>query len=447
MGEVDHSQIIIIKQKLSQERDIQQKLRLSRIEAGNDLTKKEKKKLKMNQENINFDQYKEYKVNQYLEANKNKFNPYALADLNRLDINNYLIKPITSIDIKETIRNFKNKAPGISGINKEILINMSENTYQILERILNYSLSMGYFPKKFKIALMIFIHKEGKDPTRVENYRPISLLEVPGKIFEKILTNRLTKYLETNNKLNKNQYGFRKGRGTTTALATFHEIIAISQQKGEQCIVALRDIKKAFDKIWHQGLTYKLIQLNLEEIFTKVICSFLHNRKAQLKIDNYIGNSFELLSGVPQGSILSPLLFIFFTADMPEAGAGCYSIIFADDNTQIITYPSQSKNMMSRRAEREINTVNNYEKTWKIQTSIEKFKLISISKSKAAEIKINGNIIPYADTGKILGLTISRTGISSHLNNKIKQANNTLARLKRFKKLKPETNLYLIKQK
>ena len=111
------------------------------------------------------------------------------------------------------------------------MLNLPDMAITKLKNIYNWALSMGYFPIKFKNAIMILIPKPGKDPKRVENYRPISLLEVPGKIFEKIINNRITLFMESNNLLSPNQFGFRKGRGTQQAIATIYDKIAISPKK------------------------------------------------------------------------------------------------------------------------------------------------------------------------------------------------------------------------
>ena len=203
---------------------------------------------------------------------------------------------------------------------------------------------------------------------------------MPGKILEKILNERLIYYLENNNKLPEQQYGFRAGRGTQVAITAIYESIALSQRNDELCTIVARDVAKAFDKVWHEGLKYKIIRENLPNCFEKILCNFLDDRSARIRIEEFIGPKFNLKSGVPQGSILSPTLYIFYTADMPPAGPGCLNIGFADDITQVITYPGKSRGMLARRITREIVKINNYEKQWKIQTSKPKFKLVSMAK-------------------------------------------------------------------
>ena len=115
---------------------------------------------------------------------------------------------------------------------------------------------MGYFPTSFKHAKVKLIPKPNKPTTDPINYRPISLLKVPSKIFEKIINSRLRKYLEHNNCLPHSQHGFRKHRSTDTALAVTTEAIAKAASKKKQCCLVLKGVSKAFDKVWHNGLKF-----------------------------------------------------------------------------------------------------------------------------------------------------------------------------------------------
>lgn len=132
-----------------------------------------------------------------------------------------------------------------------------------LTNICNNTLSAGCFPDLWKHAIIKLIPKDGRSPHVPQHYRPVSLLEVPGKILERVINTRLKTYLETNNIYNPNQFGFRNHRGTTHALAVVTEKIAQLKADGGQCQVILRDVTKAFDQVWHRGLMYKILQLNL----------------------------------------------------------------------------------------------------------------------------------------------------------------------------------------
>ena len=398
------------------------------------------------EENEDFDQTKEEDVEEALLEHMDLITPLRNANPENLLYENPLMRKINPRETKETIKQFKNhKAPGESGISKEILANLPNKMILRLTNIMNACLSMGYFPDAFKVAKIIFIPKPNKNPHRIENKRPISLLETPGKTFESIINNRLRNYLEDNNMYNPDQQGFRRNRGTTTAIAKIYEEIAVSQSQENQCNVILRDVSKAFDKVWHQGLKFKLLSLGLPSNMTRLLCSFLDDRKSRIQMENYLGPPFNLLSGVPQGSCLSPTLYTLFTRDIPDPVPGTTHTIYADDITQIIVQPGKEREPMTRRMEAAIININQYEKQWKIKTNMDKFQIIPISKRIPADIIVEGTRLQYSQTGKVLGLTLKRNGSSAHAKERVRQAGAQLTRLRRFNRLETKTKIHLYK--
>ena len=266
------------------------------------------------------------------------------------------MREIRSSNIVNIIKSFKNKAPGISSINKIILSQLPANAIERYSLISYLTLSMGYYPLAYKNGLLIFAQKQGKDPRYPENYRPIALLEVPGKILERIINDRFMHYCKTNDILSQHQFGFRKRKGTDTAIAIAYEKIAVNQKNKNYCNVICRDVAKAFNRVWIEGLQYKVInQEELPDLLKKIICSFTNGRTAQIRINATIGPIFQLQSGVPQGSILSPSLFIFFTHDLPLPHSDLSTdVIFADDVTQVVEYRGNDREELAVQTEREI---------------------------------------------------------------------------------------------
>ena len=418
------------------------------VEQLNLLTETWEKTFRISEEdNEEFDIENEMIVNNFIRENTERLTPYDHPDINRLDNNNYLISEVTENDIIEIIKTFKNKAPGRSGINKQILVKLPIQAWTRLARIFNLALSMGYYIQINKEGILILPPKPGKDPKIPINRRPITLLEVPGKIFEKIINIRLRKYLEDNNKYYEHQHGFRKGRSTETALMMIYESIALNQRdKNRQCNLVCRDISKAFDKVWHNGLRYKILQLELPNLLEKLLSNYIENRKVWIK-DNEgsLGNTIEIKSGVPQGGILSPTLFIIYTADMPETPPNVLNISYADDVTQVIIENDKGKQLLSRKTEREIKRLNEYESKWKIKTNRNKFQLLSISKLKPAKVRVDDNDINFNNEAKILGLTIKRSGICDHLKTKLREARQRKNILRRFENLEKNTRIHMYK--
>lgn len=383
------------------------------------------------EENDNFDIEHENFVKEWLSERIDETTPTELVNENNIPTS----EKITERELLHNLRKFKEKTPGLSGITKNVLINLPEKGINILLEIFNASLSAGYFPDDLKKTKMIFIPKEGKDNKEIINYRPISLLEVTGKLLEKILNARLLKYLENNNKLNNRQHGFRSKRGTQTALAIITETIAIAKAKKQQCNIVLRDIKKAFDKVWHTGLKFKIVKTELPTYMKRILCDYLTDRQIQIQIGQHLGPPFQIESGVPQGGCLSPTLFILYTSDMPNPTPYSDFITFADDVTQIISYPGKSKELLAMHTTNAIEAINRYENKWKIQTNINKFKIIPIGRNNSAPLIVEENIYPYASEGNVLGLTITKSGYKSFINNKINRLKHGLIKLKKFHNL------------
>ena len=309
----------------------------------------------------------------------------------------------------------------------------------------NMTISAGYFPNPFKIADMIQIPKNTGLHTK--NFRPISLLETHGKLLDKILNNRFNDLLTKHNLHNPRQHGFKVQHGTHTALALLYENISTNISRGCAVDITLRDVSKAFDRVWHKGLKYKLTLINnIHPCFLKILANYLDNRHARLRINNYTGPTFPLERGVPQGACLSPTLYTFYIHDLPEPIPNSDYIAFADDITQITFSHFRHNNHVSRTTQRAIEQINNYENKWKIQTNTDKFTIIPIQLNAAntPPITIENTRHNYTKLGKVLGLKLSSFGLRPHASYRHAIALKTRKTLHRFRGLSTnnQTKLY-----
>ena len=385
-------------------------------------------------------------VRTFLNANVARLSPHATADPARFTGDAALACRISAQEVRGALRGSKATAPGQSGINKLILSRLPDSAMERLTAIMNASLSAGYFPDQWKEAHMRMICKPGKPPARPDSYRPISLLEVPGKLFERVINGRLRDHLEWEDLHSPAQYGFRRGRGTTHAIALATEAIALHLSSRSRCNIVLRDVSKAFDKVWHLGLKFKMLHLGLPAHVERLLCDFLADRTARIGVGGHTGPAFPLQTGVPQGSVLSPTLYTVYTRDCPSSVAGI-NIQYADDVTQIIFYAGRSREMANARTAREVSRINEYERRWRIRTNVAKFKVLPLATVNPPPLIIEGDAVPFSARGSILGLQIGRTGYSSHVRARAGQARRALTTLYRFRSIDTKIKTHIIKTK
>ena len=383
----------------------------------------------------------------YLQKYEKKWKPMEKWDV-KIFKKKYPNLIIYNEDIKEAIKNTKNRSPGNSGIKQPTLANLPDNLVEALTNLANAILTIGYWPKKFKHTILIPIPKPGKTPTP-NNFRPISLLEIPSKIIERIYTNKTHLHLSKNKLYNKDQYGFLPQRGTEVPISLFTENIYKKLREGKDIYIAFRDIASAFDRLWKPGLVYKQCKNKIPPPLIKQSNSSLENRTFEIQLKNSRSTIGTMETGVSQGSISAPQKYIIYTQDAPPADVGCNQYTYADDNTHLIAIKSRHRSHIANLTTKEINRMNDYEYKWKIKTNKDKFKLISLTHKYSYPVYSgHGNKkkrLQFHGEGTFLGLTINRAGYTKHINNRIYLAKMTLKSLYRFRELPTKTKktLYL----
>ena len=246
-------------------------------------------------------------------------------------------------EIRQVLRNIKSKrSVGPDDIPNAVLKKLPESAHELLAKLINCILRIGYYPSSWKAALVIPIPKPGKPANEAKNFRPISLLNGLSKILEKVLYARLLKYCDDVDLLPNSQFGFRSKHSTIHALIRLLEEVSMGFNDLKVTIAVFLDIEKAFDTMWVDGLIYKLIKMKFPHYLIRIISSYLKDRSFRVKLENQLSDPTVVNDGVPQGSILGPLLFIIFMADLPTH-LNTSLTVFADDTSTFSTRLSQRR--------------------------------------------------------------------------------------------------------
>ena len=301
------------------------------------------------------------------------------------------------------------KAPGFDGVFNLVLKNLGPTALSVVEKVFNRCLELAYFPTKWKLAKVIPILKPGKDPTCPKSYRPISLLSALSKVFERCIYSRILCHAEVNNIFLDEQFGFRRGHSTTYQLQRVTKLINRNKELSKTTAMACLDIEKAFDNVWHDGLIYKLQRYNYPVYLVKIVQNYLTLRKSQVCVLGGLSDPYDVGAGVPQGSILGPVLYNLFTSDIPELPNGGILSLFADDTA--IMYEGRQINQIVKKLQTGLNVFVNYLTSWKICVNAAKTQTIVFPHRNSqrlvptTKIRLNNVDIPWSSNVRYLGLT------------------------------------------
>ena len=308
-----------------------------------------------------------------------------------------------------------NKAQGPDAISGAVLKNCSETLAYPLSILFNLSYNTGYIPQEWKLANVVPVHKRD-DKNKVINYRPISLTSLVMKVFERILYDELL--TRTIDKIDKRQHGFLRNRSCNSNLLLFTESIARSLYEKIRTDIIYFDFAKAFDTVSHDLIlkkTKKKTQYNIDGTLLKLFTEYLRSRKQRVILDNVISESVDVLSGVPQGSILGPLLFVLFINDIYANIDNDSNIALFADDTKIwrdINSESDCETLQN-----DINTLSIWSRNNKMSFHPDKCKPLSIYDCRPDFVKvlpfalrycnINGNVIEFCENERDLGVMVS----------------------------------------
>ena len=246
------------------------------------------------------------------------------------------IQPVTEQEVLDIVSECKSKSSyGHDEISMKTVKHIIKQIVKPLTHIFNRSLICGSFPNDMKLTKIIPVFKSG-DRFKFSNYRPISLLSHFKKILEKIFNKRLTSFIEAQHILSDGQYGFRSNHSTSLARTEFVEKVTSATDKSQTTIGVFIDLKNVFDTVDHNILLSKLYCYGIRGLALEWIKSYLFNRRQYVCYNNSNSEFKEIKCGVPQGSILGPLLFILYINDMCDVSKLLHIILFADDTKKIL---------------------------------------------------------------------------------------------------------------
>lgn len=364
--------------------------------------------------------------------------------------NTMFITPTDEQEVKKFIKELKmGKAPGLDNITPEILNNNIEILATPLTIIINKMLTTGACPKVFKTAVIKPLYKNG-DKDIPENYRPISLISNLAKIFEKVVKARLTKFFSKYNIISHSQYGFQEGRSTQDAMVQLISEVqgALDTSKPSLCVFI--DLAKAFDTVNHRQLIKTLNNAGIRGIAAKLFENYLKDRTQYVKIGNTLSEGTTVEYGVPQGTVLGPILFTLYVNELFNLPSKGRIVAFADDTA--IFYKDNNWKDLKQKAEEDLLMIKNWFDSKTLTINFNKTKYIAFTchnynfptfDNLTIYNQNNGNItIENTEYIKYLGITIDQhLRWNKHVDTLIKKLRGVLFKFKSLKQILNEDNL------
>ena len=380
------------------------------------------------------------------ESTNNDFNRYMPSKANCT----LMFEPITVDTISRIISGLKPKtSTGIDNISNKLLKFVKNVISEPLSIIINQMLKLGIFPDLLKISKVVPLYKKDDD-SNLSNYRPISLLPSISKIFEKVLLEQLTTYLDNNNLIHNHQYGFRKRHSTEYAALHIVDYLNYEMDLKRTPINLYLDLSKAFDSLSHKILISKLKHYGICDIALKLMKSYLENRKQYVQFDTCTSDMKSIRNGVPQGSILGPLLFLIYINDFPNSSKLFNFLMYADDTTLFCCLEDIKSDNKELVLNNELQRVHSWLKANRLSLNVKKTKYMLFRKQKRTDIRelnlrISNDAIQPVDDFNFLGLHInSKLNWETHTNVISKRMSRAVGVIKKLQLVFPKTILLTI---
>ena len=299
----------------------------------------------------------------------------------------------------------KNTSPGDDEISYAMIKNMPKSSLSAILKLFNEVWKSGVVPTTWKHSIVVPILKPNKESSQTASYRPISLTSTLCKLNERIVANRLSWFIESNRLFNRDQSGFRKSRSTIDHILRLQSDVTKSIHQRQLTAGIFLDFTKAFDMLWIEGLLFKLKKLRVEGHMFKWIRSFLTSRTIQVKVGNSHSEKLTLENGTPQGSVISPLLFLLMINDIPDLNQDTRKAIFADDCA--IWKSGRDIDQVIKELQVDLNKIHSWCNKWGFLLSKEKTMAIifgRVNKIAQRQFVIDGSTLKWEKQVKFLGM-------------------------------------------
>ncbi|KAL4085079.1 hypothetical protein QTP88_027371 [Uroleucon formosanum] len=339
------------------------------------------------------------------------------------------------------------KSPGFDLITAEVIKNLPKKSILFLTQIFNAMLRLSYFPILWKYSTIILILKPKKPPDSPASYRPISLLPILSKLFEKLLLKRILPIVDTANILPNSQFGFRNSHSTVHQVHRLVDKISYALEEKLYCTGAFLDVSQAFDRVWHTGLLYKL-KILLPSHYYLILKSYLEDRHFSVRVGSTFSAPTLINAGVPQGAVTAPILFNIYISDQPSS---LHTLVgdFADDKA--ILASSSDPHLASSYIQDHLHLLQAWYKEWGVKMNESKsiHCTFTLRQGVCPTLLLNNQPLPTAQCVRYLGVNIDRRLTwSAHIKNKTRVLNNRFRLLRPFltsKNIKLPTKLLLYK--
>ena len=352
--------------------------------------------------------------------------------------------------VLEVIKQLPNKySEDREGFSYVVLKNGGDVLIQQLTRLFKLSFELGKLPQDWKCSMIFPIKKKSSSKT-VEDFRPISITSCLCRTFERIIRSSIINFLSRNTLIYDSQHGFLQHKSTTSALLSYANTLSIALDSGSCVDCAYFDFSKAFDRVRHDYLIYKLKKNGISGSLIKWIIDYLSNRTQAVKVKGHISSERRVTSGVIQGSVLGPLLFIIFVNDVDDVVTNCSLLKYADDIRIYRCFKSDNKSQLenSKLFQKDIGALSAWSTKWDLKFNISKCCVLHFGRANnLAEYKMNNCSIPKKEKERDLGILFStKFKFDEHMLLIAKKANKQLGIItKVFSKRRPETIISLYK--